>query len=26
VLDWQPRGVEEMITAMGESMIEHKVV
>ena len=26
VLDWQPRGLEEMITAMGESMIEHKVV
>ncbi|MEE8172199.1 MAG: aldehyde reductase [Alphaproteobacteria bacterium] len=26
VLDWQPRGVEEMVTSMGESMIEHKVV
>ena len=26
VLDWQPRGLEEMVTAMGESMIEHKVV
>lgn len=26
VLDWQPRGLEEMVVAMGESMIAHKVV
>ncbi len=26
VLDWQPRGLEEMVVSMGESMIEHKVV
>ena len=26
VLDWEPRGMEEMVAAMGESMIEHKVV
>lgn len=26
VLDWEPRGMEEMVTAMGESMIAHKVV
>jgi dihydroflavonol-4-reductase len=26
VLDWHPRGLEEMITAMADSMIEHKVV
>ncbi len=25
-LDWQPRGLEEMVTAMADSMIEHKVV
>ena len=26
VLDWQPRGIEEMVVAMADSMIEHKVV
>ena len=26
VLDWEPRGMKEMVTAMGESMIAHKVV
>lgn len=26
VLDWQPRGLEEMVTAMADSMIEHKVI
>jgi dihydroflavonol-4-reductase len=26
VLDWEPRGAEEMVTSMAESMIEHKVV
>ncbi len=25
-LDWQPRGLEEMVIAMADSMIEHKVV
>ncbi|MGE3675999.1 MAG: aldehyde reductase, partial [Polyangiaceae bacterium] len=26
VLDWQPRGLEEMVVSMGESLIEHRVV
>ena len=26
VLDWRPRGVEEMVVAMGESLIAHGVV
>lgn len=26
VLGWQPRGLEEMVVAMGESLIEHRVV